>query len=254
MNEQRNNGRGIFYGVIGVATLVVAIIGATFAYFTATAGVNDAISGNMASVSLGLAVSKVTKVDESKGGMIPMSNGMVEAAVTSDSICVDDNGNAVCQIYKIVLSNNSTAGVFVDGYVSLTGGSGTPTDYTSYTDSNVPTTMRWAQVFCTDQAEGTDKNLVKDCSTKGTQPLGAGASENVTFSTVLGNANADNTLANGASTSQILSTKDNIVGSKPEPGEALKWYSPGKFYVDYTGIPAEEHKIDGYLSECTIAK
>jgi hypothetical protein len=48
--------------------------------------------------------------------------------------------------------------------------------------------------------------------------------------------------------------KDNIVGSKPEPGEALKWYSPGKFYVDYTGIPAEENKIDDYLSECTIAK
>ena len=32
---ENNNGRGIFYGVIGVATLVVAIIGATFAYFSA---------------------------------------------------------------------------------------------------------------------------------------------------------------------------------------------------------------------------
>ena len=31
MNEPKNNGRGIFYGVIGVATLVVAIVGATFA-------------------------------------------------------------------------------------------------------------------------------------------------------------------------------------------------------------------------------
>ena len=37
MNEQKGAGRGIFYGVIGVATLVVAIIGATFAYFTASA-------------------------------------------------------------------------------------------------------------------------------------------------------------------------------------------------------------------------
>ena len=33
---ENNNGRGIFYGVIGVATLVVAIIGATFAYFSAS--------------------------------------------------------------------------------------------------------------------------------------------------------------------------------------------------------------------------
>ena len=50
MNEQKNNnGRGIFYGVIGVATLVVAIIGATFAYFTATQNAgNNVITGNMA--------------------------------------------------------------------------------------------------------------------------------------------------------------------------------------------------------------
>ena len=37
MNEN-NGGKGLFYGVIGVATLIVAIIGATFAWFTATAG------------------------------------------------------------------------------------------------------------------------------------------------------------------------------------------------------------------------
>ncbi len=49
-------------------------------------------------------------------------------------------------------------------------------------------------------------------------------------------------------------SKDNIVGPKPEVGETLKWYSPGKYYVDYTGIPAQESKIDDYLQECTIAK
>lgn len=36
MGEENRKGPGIFYAVIGVATLVVAIIGATFAYFTAT--------------------------------------------------------------------------------------------------------------------------------------------------------------------------------------------------------------------------
>jgi len=42
---ENNKGRGIFYGVIGVATLVVAIIGATFAYFSAQATTNnDAIT------------------------------------------------------------------------------------------------------------------------------------------------------------------------------------------------------------------
>ena len=37
---ENKSGQGIFYGVIGVATLVVAIIGATFAYFSASASGN----------------------------------------------------------------------------------------------------------------------------------------------------------------------------------------------------------------------
>ena len=147
--EKRNNGKGIFYGVIGVATLVVAIIGATFAYFTASASNNNVITGDMATVSLSLSVAKVSDIDRQNQGMIPMSNGMVEAAAlgSGNVTCKDDNGNAVCQIYKITLTNSSSAGQFVDGYVSLKGGSGVPTDWNSYTGDNEPTSMRWAQVF-----------------------------------------------------------------------------------------------------------
>ena len=43
MDENNRKGPGIFYAVVGVATLVVAIIGATFAYFSATATNNDTI-------------------------------------------------------------------------------------------------------------------------------------------------------------------------------------------------------------------
>ena len=142
MNEQKNNGRGIFYGVIGVATLVVAIIGATFAYFTATqtAG-NNVIGGNMATISFGVKVEKIVDPGATSG-MIPMSNTMVEAAVNSkNNVCVDDNGNAVCQIYKITVTNTSSAAMFVDGYVALAGGSGTPTDYPAsyYKDNAIDT-------------------------------------------------------------------------------------------------------------------
>lgn len=49
---ENNNGRGIFYGVMGVATLVVAIVGATFAYFAASAnGTTGAAAANSANVS-----------------------------------------------------------------------------------------------------------------------------------------------------------------------------------------------------------
>ena len=190
MNEQRNNGRGIFYGVIGVATLVVAIVGATFAYFTATAYTTENnITGNMATVSLSLAVSKVTTVDEA-GGMIPMSSGMVEKAVNNgtNDVCKDDNGNAVCQVYAITVTNTSSAAQYVDGYVALKGGSGTASDVaaadwknlvesgtaanTAETSDVIPT-MRWAQVFQGDGTTKTNSAATGDYSTAGVMTLGA---------------------------------------------------------------------------------
>ena len=143
MNEQRNNGKGIFYGVIGVATLIVAIIGATFAYFTASQTNNNKIKGNAATISFGLNVRKVTTVDETQGGMIPMTDGMVKAAVTAPAPCKDQADNAVCQIYEIKVTNTGSAIIFLDGYVTLTGGA--PGGATS-----TPTTMRWAQVYSAD--------------------------------------------------------------------------------------------------------
>ena len=185
MDEKKNNGRGIFYGVIGVATLVVAIVGATFAYFTATMSNNNVITGNMATIQFGLNVIKVTHVDETKGGMIPMSNSMVEAAVSDSTTtyadsskgagttCVDDNGNAVCQIYRIRVTNTGTASLFLDGYVSLVNGSGVATDTgpngLNLTNLKNNTTMRWAQVFCT----GTQEDEITGCTTIGRTTTGA---------------------------------------------------------------------------------
>lgn len=182
-----NNKRGIFYGVIGVATLVVAIIGATFAYFTASADVANNITGNMATINFGLGVEKVTTAGD-ESGLIPMSNNMVQQAVSNASgkgVCIDDAGNAVCQIYKVTVTNDSTAAMFVDGYVALTGGSGIPTDYTSSTTN--PTTMRWAQVFASGSGTATTY------STAGTYTIGvdtAGDPVNVSFANTLGNAAA----------------------------------------------------------------
>ena len=68
-------------------------------------------SGNMATITFDLSVQKKTTVDESMNnlttGLIPMTNSMVQKAVNNAStkgICVDDNGNAVCQVYKIILN------------------------------------------------------------------------------------------------------------------------------------------------------
>ena len=143
-NDNKMKGRGVFYGVIGVATLVVAIIGATFAYFTATQTNEDTITGNAASINFGLKVARAETTDQTNGGLIPMSNTMVEKAVTAETPCKDDNGNSVCQIYKITLTNQSSASMFLDGYVTLS----SKTETGKSTDlASAGTTMRWAQVF-----------------------------------------------------------------------------------------------------------
>ena len=172
MEDRNNKNKGVFYAVIGIATLVVAVIGATFAYFTASAqnGAN-VINGNMASIGFDLVVTKVVDPGASSG-MIPMSNSMVETAINNDdnNTCVDDNGNAVCQVYKVVVTNNSSATMFVDGYVALAGGSGVASDTTAagVTSSLLnTTTMRWAQVF-----KGTGSTeATSHYSTEGTQYL-----------------------------------------------------------------------------------
>lgn len=120
-----NNGRGVFYGVIGVATLIVAIVGATFAYFTASKTNDTAITGTTAAAGgLDLAV---TPVLNTGADLIPLNLRTDGASDTVDQFasamtnkCVDSNGNNVCQPYKIVVTNNSTTStVSVRGTLNL---------------------------------------------------------------------------------------------------------------------------------------
>ena len=62
-NEKKKQGisiNNVFYAVIGVATLMIAVIGATFAYYTATATNATTLKGNMATIKFDLDVKKVT--------------------------------------------------------------------------------------------------------------------------------------------------------------------------------------------------
>lgn len=208
--NNKNNGRGIFYGVIGVATLVVAIIGATFAYFTASATAVNNITGNMATISMDLSITKLVDPGETSG-MIPMSNNMIETAVSgkqgstakANKTCVDDNGNAVCQIYKITITNNSSATMFTDGYVALAGGSGTPKDYTATKDNK--TTMRWAQVFTGDAVPTADSKF----TTTGTQQLGS-SSETQHFDSL----DAISDTSSGHNSDNIITTAGNVTNDQ----------------------------------------
>ena len=131
-----NKGSGIFLGVIGVATLLVAIIGATFAFFGANiASPEGAVSAQSATLSLGYE----DNTEGLKTSMIPAEYWIAEYAAkeqflldqtalnkwkeenpnkyyTVDGLetgkaknfqCMDDNGNEVCGVYEFTIGNPS---------------------------------------------------------------------------------------------------------------------------------------------------
>ena len=118
MENKNDNGRGIFYGVIGVATLVVAMIGATFAYFSAEASTpNNAITATAANITLEMGDPVITgvkqnliPVDETQDGFATGGYVGVSANTTTPQAknCVDDDGNTFCSVYTFTIKNPST--------------------------------------------------------------------------------------------------------------------------------------------------
>ena len=124
MNEN-NNGRGLFYGVIGVATLIVAIIGATFAYFSVNASItnNNGISGDTVNVSETTITGTLTRVTPSPVSMVPLKTTDLQKGITGadgKGQCIDANGAKVCDIYTLTINNASSAPVSLAGNLTIT--------------------------------------------------------------------------------------------------------------------------------------
>ena len=137
---ENNNGRGIFYGVIGVATLVVAIIGATFAYFSASAASNNAINVKSTEITLSITgetrnfysdlipVDTTTTANKAAFAKFP---GLVAKTETlyglgaegkGTNTCSDIVGNSICSVYQFTIGNPSsnTASQTVYGRMEIT--------------------------------------------------------------------------------------------------------------------------------------
>lgn len=123
MNEN-NNGRGLFYGVIGVATLIVAIIGATFAYFSVSASItnkND-IAGSTVELSDTTITGTLTRETPSTVSMVPLKTADLQKGITGEGgqQCIDANGAKVCDIYTLTINNTSNAPVSLAGNLTIT--------------------------------------------------------------------------------------------------------------------------------------
>ena len=133
-----NKSRGIFLGVLSVATLIVSIIGATFAFFVANASGNTGkVQAGAASVTNTLTLSEIV---DYRQNMIPVTEALMKtsykrtetATGTGTGRCEGYSaagGNTVynlCSIYQFKVSN--TASIAQTIYASLTANTNTFTN------------------------------------------------------------------------------------------------------------------------------
>ena len=103
MNE--NGGKGLFYGVIGVATLIVAIIGATFAWFTATAAGDQKTTVKSGSLTINYTDSTTMVATNLK----PATEAQVKAAYANDKCAhTGDVNESVCSVYQFTVTNTGS--------------------------------------------------------------------------------------------------------------------------------------------------
>lgn len=120
---ENKRGSGIFLGVIGVATLIVAIIGASFAYFSAQVSSGEGAVNVSAYDTAGLTVTSVEPVaplDSEMAalvGIVPLAaekkntegKTMLEHAINkATEKCIDDKGKLVCRLYKATINNTTS--------------------------------------------------------------------------------------------------------------------------------------------------
>ena len=133
MEDRRGN--GIFLGVVSIATLIVAIIGATFAYFSAsTQSANNAVSLQAYEFKLGLDMEQIyPEHPEAASGLIPLkaaatisgaeapnNTNILYALNVARNRCVDDNGMQVCALYKVTIKNQGGNPMTLTGTLETT--------------------------------------------------------------------------------------------------------------------------------------
>lgn len=119
-NSNENKGRGLFYGVIAIATFIIMAVGATFAYFTATtSSMNGAVKTGSTTLQL-----QYISYNEAwmRKDLIPADTTVVEYSfenqndttvndetTQSNALCKDDFGNSICSVYVFQVTNSANS-------------------------------------------------------------------------------------------------------------------------------------------------
>lgn len=120
IKDNERKGRGLFYGVIAIATFIIMAVGATYAYFTATTNSGEA------SVRTGSTTLQLKYISYGDGWMntdlIPVTSNIAEYSFENQNdttlgeqdtlnniLCKDDFGNSICSVYVFQVYNNANS-------------------------------------------------------------------------------------------------------------------------------------------------
>lgn len=103
MNQE--NGKGIIFGVLGILTLIIAIMGASLAYFTASGmSAEEPIEVTAATVTITYIQGEVLRANE----LIPATPTVAKWAYNrDDEQCKDSKGYQVCSVFRFSASNEA---------------------------------------------------------------------------------------------------------------------------------------------------
>lgn len=127
---ENKKGSGIFLGVVAVATLVIAIIGATFAYFSISAQSNeDAVNVTAYEFNASLVVNNLYPASGATfKGLIPLdpdatvanaegtnNKNLLYAINEATDKCIDSFGYLVCQVVELSFTNGGSTDMTLSG-------------------------------------------------------------------------------------------------------------------------------------------
>ena len=162
-----NNKRDIFYGIIAVATLIVALLGATLAYFSISVKSNEGAI-NATAVVISVDYKDGQNVIAQAAELIPATLEVVKDvyehnldalnAQANDldpesirtNLCRDSNNGEVCSVYRFSIANNITDSPLLSKGILQTEYNGFT--YLSYALRNV-TSGTWVQLDALTHAE-----------------------------------------------------------------------------------------------------
>jgi len=114
--ERDTRGRDLFFGIIAVATLFIAIVGATLAYFSLMTSSNEGAVNARAAIE-GIVYNDGQQVTAAAENLIPSSFDVVKTVyernikdadsdeLTASNLCIDDNSREVCSAYRFSVSS-----------------------------------------------------------------------------------------------------------------------------------------------------